>query len=67
MGMTEEIRMSDTFGKLKMDSIDRIETILKIEDKFDEDSEFGLEINEDDFNELSTIQDLVDLTKKLTA
>ena len=56
---TSEITDSSTFDSLGADSLDRVEIVLNIEEKFD------IEVDDEAVEKLKTIGELVDYVQKL--
>lgn len=52
-GLDSDIQSSVTFEEIGMDSLDKIEFLMGIEDKF------GIDIPDDELDELETVQQLV--------
>lgn len=62
LGLNEsEIELSTTTAELEMDSLDSIELIMAIE------AEFGIDIDDNELEPITTVQGIVDLVTEKTS
>ncbi len=54
----DRIKLTDTLEDLGADSLDSVEIIMSLEEKYD------IKVSEDVFSDIHTVQDIVDYIKK---